>query len=458
MKRIARFLSLMFISLIAMNSCTTEDNPSAPVQRILTGQWIGETTDADGNQVVLIYQFYSEDKGWKEKFVIKEGEVIDQPVSRYDTDFQFSYAVEDNSKVIIDFEDSELGDEVIINGEVLTAEEDGKEITLLPATEEQMEKYTEEADSWHGGSAEESQEIVDLSTIESNYTVKPNTILTGTLKKNLNITVPAGVRPTLRDVTIDAGPTQPGIFASGSTTIFVEGENNIKGYPGITVAWDENIHNKLVIRGSGKVNAIGYDNSPGIGSAYGTKCGRFALGANIVATGGKNAPGIGAGPGDKEHPSFCDVILIGDKLTVAIGGENAAGIGSGYGTVHGSRNERYQGSSVCAAVELRAGSLKAIGGAHCPGIGIGLNDRDVDDPEDFNQQGSKFGYFRAYSPAKQVISIKGEGSAYSVGYPKRPFLLGVYSLMFGNELMFEYRFKSEEYENRMKEDTFIWPK
>lgn len=147
MKRITSFLSLMLITLIAMNSCTTEDNPSTPVQRSLTGQWIGETTNADGDQLVLIYQFYSDDKGWKEMFVIKDGEVIDQPVSRYDTDFQFSYAVEDNSKVIIDFEDSELGDEVIINGDVLTAQEDGKEITLLPATEEQMEKYSEESDS-----------------------------------------------------------------------------------------------------------------------------------------------------------------------------------------------------------------------------------------------------------------------------------------------------------------------
>lgn len=455
MKRIARFLSLMFISLIAMNSCTTEDNPSAPVQKILTGQWIGETTDADGNQVVLIYQFYSEDKGWKEKFVIKDGEVIDQPVSRYDTDFQFSYAVEDNSKVIVDFEDSELGDEVIINGDVLTAEEDGKEITLLPATEEQMEKYAEESDSWHGGSDEEAKETVDLSTIKSNYTAKPNTILTGKLKENLNITIPAGVKLTLKDVTIDAGATQPGIVALGTATIFVEGENNIKGYPGITVAYDENQYRKLIIRGSGKVNATGYDNSAGIGSAYGTKCAKLALGAYVTATGGKNAPGIGAGPGDKEHPSYCDDILIG-LMVVATGGENAAGIGSGYGTVHGTQEEHYKGSSYCADVELRAGSIKAIGGAHCPGIGIGMYDKD---PEDYYQQGSRFGTFKAFPQAKQVISIKGEGSAYSIGFPERPFPLAITSIIFVKELMFDLsKFKSEEYENRMKEDTFIWPK
>lgn len=442
----------MLITLIAMNSCTTEDNPSTPVQRSLTGQWIGETTNADGDQLVLIYQFYSDDKGWKEMFVIKDGEVIDQPVSRYDTDFQFSYAVEDNSKVVIDFEDSELGDEVIINGDVLTAQEDGKEITLLPATEEQMEKYSEESDSWHGGSDEEAQETVDLSTIESNFTAKDKMILTGKLKDNLNITIPAGVKVTMKDVTIDAGPTQPGIVALGTATIFVEGENNVKGFPGITVVYDENQYRKLIIRGNGKVNATGYDNSAGIGSAYGTKCAKIALGAYINAIGGKNAPGIGAGPGDKEHPSYCDDIYIG-VMAVATGGENAAGIGSGYGTVHGSQKESYKGSSFCSAVELRAGSVKAIGGAHCPGIGIGMYDKD---PEDYYQQGSRLGYFRAFPPAKQVISIKGEGSTYSVGFPVRPFLLAVTSIIFPNEVMFDFSFKSEEYEKRMKEDTFIW--
>lgn len=46
----------------------------------------------------------------------------------YDSEFQFNYAIEDNSKVVIDYVDSELGDEVLITGSVLKAQEGGKDV------------------------------------------------------------------------------------------------------------------------------------------------------------------------------------------------------------------------------------------------------------------------------------------------------------------------------------------
>lgn len=116
---------------------------------------------------------------------------------------------------------------------------------LIRATDAQIKKYQEEADKWHGG-ADSDEVTVDLSKVESNFTAQNGMTLTGKLKANLNVTVAADAIVTLKDVTIDAGPNQPGIICLGVASIFVEGENNVKGAPGVTVQYDKAAINDIV--------------------------------------------------------------------------------------------------------------------------------------------------------------------------------------------------------------------
>ena len=455
MKKAVFYLSWMFITLFAMNSCTQEDNPSSPVKVNLTGQWIGETVSADGNQLILIYQFYEDATGWKETYEIKDGEVISQPISRYDSEFQFNYAIEDNSKVVIDYVDSELGDEVLITGSVLKAQEGGKDLTLTFATKEQMEKYQQESDDWHGG-ADESENPIDLTTIEADYTAENHSVLTGKLAESLAIWIEAGDTVTLKDVTIDAGQGKPGIRCLGNATIFVEGTNTVKGAPGITVDLDEGtMRNRLIIRGKGTLNAIGYDNFAGIGSGYGTSCGKLFLGAVIHATGGKYAAGIGAGFGDPDHPSRCNDIYVVDGEVTAIGGENAAGIGTGYGLIGEPARTTPKGTSSCSGVMLRGGVVKATGGANCPGIGIGISDKEADD---LLRQGPRCGTVHITAAVKQLTSTKGANSPYSIGLSSRFTKGAINDIVFGRTMWYNgAKFMSEEYEKQLKENTFVYP-
>lgn len=286
----------------------------------------------DVDQIAMLYHFYNDGTGWKEFHVLYEGEVESIIVSRYES--KFNYTVDAQGKVSVNFTDAEG----IANGKHAELKFDGAKLTdkiedidaeLQRATDAQIKKYQDEADKWHGG-ADADAETVDLSKVESNFTAQNGMTLTGKLKANLNVTVAPDAIVTLKDVTIDAGPNQPGIICLGTASIFVEGENNVKGAPGVTVQYDKADSNRrIMIKGSGKLNATGYDNAAGIGSAYGTSCARIFLGANITATGGKNAAGIGCNDKASSDPfqigSRCDIIRItaAAKKVEIIKGEGA---------------------------------------------------------------------------------------------------------------------------------------
>lgn len=378
----------------------------------------------DVDQIAMLYHFYNDGTGWKEFHVFYEGEVESIIVSRYES--KFNYTVDAQGKVSVNFTDAEG----IANGKHAELKFDGAKLTdkiedidaeLQRATDAQIKKYQDEADKWHGG-ADADAETVDLSKVESNFTAQNGMTLTGKLKANLNVTVAPDAIVTLKDVTIDAGPNQPGIICLGTASIFVEGENNVKGAPGVTVQYDKADSNRrIMIKGSGKLNATGYDNAAGIGSAYGTSCARIFLGANITATGGKNA----------------------------------AGIGAGYGIVESVPTRTFKGSSVCSLVVVKGGSVKAVGGANCPGMGIGCNDKASSDPF---QIGSRCDIIRITAAAKKVEIIKGEGATYSIGFSNCYTKAAINDIVFGRTPWFSAKFLSEEYENALKESPFIYPK
>lgn len=159
--------------------------------------------------------------------------------------------------------------------------------------------------------------------------------------------------------------------------------------------------------------------------------------------------------GDTEHPSYCgDVYLCENEIT-ATGGENAAGIGSGYGMLQKDARLRIKGTSYCSTVIVRGASVKAIGGTNCPGIGIGNSDQANDD---IFCQGSSCSIIHITPVAKKVVSIKGEGATYSIGFSNCHSKGAINDIVFGRTPWFSGKFKSAEYENALKESPFIYPK
>ena len=143
--------------------------------------------------------------------------------------------------------------------------------------------------------------IVDLGTLTEDYTAYDGDILTGTLGKNVKISIASGATVTLRDATINGKGQWAGITCLGDATIVIEGENSVMGFalihPGIYIPKGKT----LTIRGDGSLTASGKnDNSAscgaGIGGGYFRECGNIVIeGGTINATGGRQAAGIGGG-------------------------------------------------------------------------------------------------------------------------------------------------------------------
>ncbi|MBQ6746487.1 MAG: hypothetical protein IJR07_05530 [Bacteroidaceae bacterium] len=180
---------------------------------------------------------------------------------------------------------------------------------------------------------------IDLSTLNSNYVAKNAEILSGTLGKNVKISIADGATVTLQDVTINGTNSESykwaGITCEGDATIIIKGANSVRGfyeYPGIYVPQGKT----LTIKGDGSLNAIGNTYTAGIGAGWGPGCGNIIItGGTINATGGQHSAGIGGGFGGD-----CGNIIITSGVTsvTATKGEKSnysigAGVKSYCGTV-----------------------------------------------------------------------------------------------------------------------------
>ena len=229
-----------------------------------------------------------------------------------------------------------------------------------------------------------------LDKLTSDYEAQGE-ILTGTLGKNVKISIADGATVTLKDVTINgvnAGYNWAGITCNGDATIILEGTNTVRGfdfhYPGIYVP----AGHTLTIKGSGSLTASSNGSGAGIGGGYNISCGNIVIeGGTINAIGGSCIAGIGGG-----YQSSCGNINIKGANVTATGGNYAAGIGGGY---YGS----------CGNITIGAGSvIKATGGDYSPGIGSG-------------HYGS-CGNITIADKVTSVTATKGSASSYSVGSAK----------------------------------------
>ena len=166
-------IAALFIALVAMSSCSLDDNPVSeynPLADKLVGEWImehdmeglelfvedGDTEyPTDGDMFTIIYHFDKNGYGWREFVIMKDGSCVHVFSSRYWWDSAFNYTIDNDGKVIIDYLEEEVGDEMTFDGNTLTTLTGGLYLNFVRATEAQMEKYKEEADADHGGNAED---------------------------------------------------------------------------------------------------------------------------------------------------------------------------------------------------------------------------------------------------------------------------------------------------------------
>ena len=177
---------------------------------------------------------------------------------------------------------------------------------------------------------------VELSAQTSEYKAQNYDVLTGTLGKNVKISIAAGATVILFGANINANGTwttgdYAGLTCEGNATVILTGgtsrTNTIKGfynsYPGIYVPAGKT----LTILGTNNdyltVSSNGYGAGIGAGNAIG--CGNIVIkGGKITATGGTNAAGIGGGGSGN-----CGNIIITGGIIESTGGMGAVGIGSG---------------------------------------------------------------------------------------------------------------------------------
>ena len=208
---------------------------------------------------------------------------------------------------------------------------------------------------------------IDLGTVTNAFTVEDGATLTGTLTKEIKITVADGASITLEDVSInEEGEVYmdspfSGITCLGDATITLSGVNIIRGfnnfYPAIFVPEGHT----LTIQGDGELDVSGSGTYTVICAAIGSvragaACGNLVfLGGTIYAQGGDGAAAIGA-----SYASTCGDITIGGTASIFVdGGRKGAGIGTGMGP--------YEQMSICGDITIGGEALVMAEGS--PAIG-----------------------------------------------------------------------------------------
>lgn len=241
----------------------------------------------------------------------------------------------------------------------------------------------------------------NLSKLTAAYTAQNGDKLTGTLGRNVKISIADGATVTLDGVSINASPSwtsgnYAGITCAGDATITLEGTNTVKGfaekYPGIFVSSGKT----LIINGTGELNASSNTGSggAGIGGGYEMNCGNIEIqSGTVTATGNNRGAGIGGG----YNASWGNITISGGKVT-ATGGENGAGIGGG---------KRFTANVSCGNITISGGTVTAKGGADAAGIGGGRGNN--------NTYKSSCGTITITTGVTEVTATKGNSNAQSIG-------------------------------------------
>ena len=167
----------------------------------------------------------------------------------------------------------------------------------------QKENVKFEQGNYYAVTVKMNKRMVDLSKLTSDFVVQDGDSLTGTLSSNHKVSIAAGAKVILHDVTIgeldSKDQTWSALNCLGNAEITLSGTNTLNGgysYAGIFIPQNST----LTIKGNGTLTAKGGDFSAGIGGEHGPGyvnyhiCGDIVIeGGTITAYGGYQAAGIG---------------------------------------------------------------------------------------------------------------------------------------------------------------------
>ena len=183
-------------------------------------------------------------------------------------------------------------------------------------------------------------DIVDLGDVTANKTITNGQTVTGTLGRNVEISIANGATITLENATINrTSSSYPGLTCLGSATINLKGNNTTNGGSSKAGIQIGESGTTLTINGPGSLSATGSTQSPGIGLS---KCsGTSYSGGNIVINGGTitaNSSGTftsGIGTGCVGLGGSSSSVIMGDitingGTVIAYGSKAGAGIGTGF--------------------------------------------------------------------------------------------------------------------------------
>ena len=175
------------------------------------------------------------------------------------------------------------------------------------------------------------EKLTNLGTLDGEYVAVDGEVLTGTLGK-FKVSIADGATVTLNGVTVNGVNEKDypwaGITCKGDCNIILKGKNTVKGfdrsYPGIYVPKGK----KLIISGTGSLDASSNGDGAGIGGDYKGTVGSIVIsGGTITATGGTYAAGIGgAFGGTVENITITDGVT---KVTAKKGAGASYSVGEG---------------------------------------------------------------------------------------------------------------------------------
>ena len=142
------------------------------------------------------------------------------------------------------------------------------------------------------------QTIVDLSTLNSDYTFIDGQTLTGVLDYNIKLSIADGATITLKDAEINGYNYDEyawaGLTCLGDATITLIGNNEVGDFDDQFPAIYVPVNKTLTIDGEGGLRATSYGEAAAIGAGVELPCGNIVINnGHITALAGENAAAIG---------------------------------------------------------------------------------------------------------------------------------------------------------------------
>ncbi len=246
--------------------------------------------------------------------------------------------------------------------------------------------------------------VIDLATVNSDFTAYHGAILTGKLKGAYKISIEDGATITLRNAEImryaqtnDMSNYWPGITCKGKAIIKLEGTNTVMGMdrndPAIYVPENKT----LFIQGPGTLYAHSQGAAASIGAGVGKPCGNIEIQGgrveayNLDSESALYGAGIGGSTANGSALGKCGNIIITGGTVVARGNSEAPGIGTGANGYLSADKKIY----------ILGGIVYAYGGKDAPAIGAGW--------------GSQIGGVEISEDVEFLRAEAGEGAVYSIG-------------------------------------------